>query len=93
VDVKAVESHLMRFLSVDGVTRDEAAIGAAVSDGLRKISVPASAIRFNDVDKRIKLPTETGNLLVDLLAPDPVPACLCCPSRHRAALRRCKAET
>ena len=66
VNVKAAESHLMRFLSVDGVTGEEAAIAAAVSDELKKVSVPASAIRFDDANKRIKIPTQTGNLLVDL---------------------------
>ena len=33
---------------------------------LKKVSVPASAIRFDDANKRIKLPTQTGNLIVDL---------------------------
>jgi len=66
VDVKAAESHLMKFLSVDGVTGEEAAIASAVSDELKKIGVPASAIRFDDANKRISLPTQTGNLLVDL---------------------------
>ena len=66
VDIEAAESHLMRFLSVEGVTGEEAAIAAAVSDELKKVSVPASAIRFDDTNTRIKLPTQTGNLLVDL---------------------------
>ena len=66
VDVKAAESHLMKFLSVDGVTGEEAAIAAAVSDELKKVAVPASSIRFDDVNKRIPLPTQTGNLIVDL---------------------------
>jgi tripeptide aminopeptidase len=66
VDVKAAEEHLMRFLSVEGVTGQEAAIAAAVSDELKKVGVPASAIRFDTVNKRIPLPTQTGNLLVDL---------------------------
>src|SRR5271169_3071472 len=73
VDVKAAESHLMKFLSVDGVTGEEAAIAAAVSDELKKVSVPASAIRFDDANKRIKLPTQTGNLLVDLPGTRPGP--------------------
>ena len=73
VDVKAAESHLMKFLSVDGVTGEEAAIAAAVSDELKKVSVPASAIRFDDANKRIKLPTQTGNLIVDLPGTRPGP--------------------
>jgi tripeptide aminopeptidase len=33
---------------------------------LKKVGVPASAIRFDDANKRIPVPTETGNLLVTL---------------------------
>jgi tripeptide aminopeptidase len=66
IDAKAAEDHLMRFLSVDGVTGQEAAIAAAVSDALKKIGVPASAIRFDDASKRIPVPTQTGNLYADL---------------------------
>jgi tripeptide aminopeptidase len=66
VDVKAAEDHLMKFLSVEGITGHEAAIAAAVSDELKKVGVPTSAIRFDTANKRIPVPTETGNLLVDL---------------------------
>ncbi|MCX7304015.1 MAG: M20/M25/M40 family metallo-hydrolase [Hyphomicrobiales bacterium] len=66
LDVAAAEAHLMRFLSVEGVTGHEANIAAAVSDALQKVGVPASAIRFDDANTRIPLPTETGNLIVDL---------------------------
>ena len=66
LDVAAAEEHLMRFLSVEGVTGQEANIAAAVSDALKKIGVSASAIRFDDANTRIPLPTETGNLIVDL---------------------------
>lgn len=66
LDVASAEEHLMRFLSVEGVTGYEANIAAAVSDALKAIGVPASAIRFDDANTRIPLPTETGNLIVDL---------------------------
>jgi tripeptide aminopeptidase len=66
LNVAAAEAHLMNFLSVEGVTGHEANIAAAVSDALKKIGVPASSIRFDDANKRIPLPTETGNLIVDL---------------------------
>jgi tripeptide aminopeptidase len=66
VDTKAAEDHLMRFLSVDGVTGQEAAIAATVSDALKKVGVPESAIRFDDANKRIPVPTQTGNLYADL---------------------------
>jgi hypothetical protein len=44
----------------------EAAIAAAVSDDLRRVGVPASAIRFDNAHKRMPVPTQTGNLIVDL---------------------------
>lgn len=76
LDVAAAEEHLMRFLSVEGVTGHEANIAAAVSDALKAIGVPASAIRFDDANKRIPLPTETGNLIVDLPGTRPGPRLL-----------------
>jgi tripeptide aminopeptidase len=66
VATRAAEEYLMRFLSVEGVTGEEAAIAAAVSNELQKIGVPASAIRFDDANRRIPMHTQTGNLYVDL---------------------------
>ena len=66
VDVKSAEEHLMRFLAVEGLSGQEKAIGNAVCDGLKKVGVPASAIRFDKVNERIPAPTQTGNLFVDL---------------------------
>lgn len=66
IDEQAAEAHLMRFLEVEGVTGEEAAIAAAVADELQKVGVPAAAIRFDTVHERIPVPTQTGNLLVDL---------------------------
>jgi tripeptide aminopeptidase len=63
----------MRFLAVEGVTGQEAAIAAAVTDELKKVGVPAAAIRFDTVHKRILVPTQTGNLLVDLPGTRPGP--------------------
>ena len=56
VDVKAAEEHLMRFLSVEGVTGQEEAIAAAVIDELKKVGVPASAIRFDTVNMNMDKP-------------------------------------
>jgi tripeptide aminopeptidase len=66
VDVKTAEDHLMRFLAVEGLSGQEAAMAAAVSDELKKVGVPASALRFDTVNQRIPVPTQTGNLFVDL---------------------------
>ncbi|WP_428305720.1 M20/M25/M40 family metallo-hydrolase [Lacipirellula sp.] len=66
LDVAAAEARLMRYLAVEGVTGHEAAIASAIIDDLKSLGVPASAIKFDDANQRIPLPTETGNLLVTL---------------------------
>src|SRR6516162_9086641 len=66
VDMKTAEDHLMRFLKIEGLSGQEKAIGEAVIDELKKVGVPASAIRFDKVNERIPVPTQTGNLFVDL---------------------------
>lgn len=76
LDVAAAEDHLMRFLSVEGITGREKNIGLAVCDTLKKIGVPESAIRFDEANKRIPLPTETGNLIVDIPGTRPGPRLL-----------------
>jgi tripeptide aminopeptidase len=76
LDVAAAEAHLMRFLSIEGVTGQEANIAAAVSDALKKVGVPASAIRFDDANTRIPVPTETGNLIAEMEGTQPGPRLL-----------------
>ncbi len=76
LDAAAAEKHLMKFLAIDGVTGHEAAIARAVSDELKAVGVPASVIRFDDAHKRIPLPTETGNLIVELPGTKPGPRIL-----------------
>jgi tripeptide aminopeptidase len=45
LDVAAAEDHLMRFLSVEGVTGQEANIAAAVCDALKKQrSIPSRSM-------------------------------------------------
>lgn len=66
LDVKAAEDHLMNFLEIEGVTGHEKAIAEAVSAALVKVGVPKSSIRYDEVNKKIPLPTETGNLIVTL---------------------------
>lgn len=66
LDRAAAEDHLMRFLSVEGVTGQEANIASAVIEALKAVGVSGANIRFDDANERIPLPTETGNLIVDL---------------------------
>src|SRR2546421_8794301 len=69
VDTQTATDRLMRFLAVEGVTGKEAAIGRELSAALQESGVPASAIRLDDANTRIPVPTETGNLIVDLPGP------------------------
>jgi tripeptide aminopeptidase len=66
VDTEAATGRLMRFLAVEGVTGQEAAIGREIASALQESGVPADAIRLDDANTRIPVPTETGNLVVDL---------------------------
>ncbi len=66
VDVQAAQDRLMHFLAVEGITGEEAAIAEAVAVELKTLGVPASAIHFDTVNERIPLPTQTGNMWVDL---------------------------
>ena len=66
VDTKAATDRLMRFLAIEGVTGQEAAIGRELTVALKESGVPAKAIRLDDANTRIPVPTETGNLIVDL---------------------------
>ena len=49
LDVPAAIDRLMRFLAVEGVTGEEAAIGKEIVAALKEAGVAASAIRFDDV--------------------------------------------
>ncbi|HRD77935.1 MAG TPA: M28 family peptidase, partial [Hyphomicrobiaceae bacterium] len=66
VDTEAAIGRLMRFLAVPGVTGRESLIAADVTAALKEAGVPAKAIRLDDANKRIPVPTETGNLIVEL---------------------------
>jgi tripeptide aminopeptidase len=59
-------ARLLRFLAVEGVTGQEAAIAQAVIADLVAAGVPRRAIRFDQAHRRIPLPTQTGNLIVTL---------------------------
>ncbi|HEX4589189.1 MAG TPA: M28 family peptidase, partial [Gemmataceae bacterium] len=73
VDEAAAVSRLMRFLAVEGVTGHEAAIAREICAALREVGVPKSAIRQDDANKKMLLPTECGNLIVRLRGNRPGP--------------------
>jgi tripeptide aminopeptidase len=58
--------RLLRFLSVEGITGQEKAIGQEVTRALLETGVPRRAIQLDKANAKIPLPTETGNLIVTL---------------------------
>lgn len=66
IDADAATSRLMQLLSVEGVTGKEQKIGKELHAMFRSVGVPARAMRFDDAHTRIPLPTESGNLIIDL---------------------------
>jgi tripeptide aminopeptidase len=72
-DTDQAINRLLRFLAVEGVTGQEAAIGKAVVQALIEAGIPRKAIRFDRAQERIPLPTQTGNLIVTLPGTRPGP--------------------
>src|SRR5882757_2222257 len=66
VDTKAAVARLMRFLAIQGITGEEEAIGREIAATLQELGVPAGAIRLDEANTRIPLPTQTGNFIIDL---------------------------
>jgi tripeptide aminopeptidase len=77
IDPDRAISRLMRFLAIQGVTGQEEAIGRDVVEALIEAGVSRSAIRFDEAHKKIPLPTQTGNLIVDLPGTVDAPRRLC----------------
>jgi tripeptide aminopeptidase len=73
VDESQAVERLMRFLAVEGVTGQEKAIGAEVIAALVEVGVPRRKIADDNANRRISLPTQTGNLLVDFPGTRPGP--------------------
>ena len=66
IDTEAAIARLMEFLAVPGITGQEAKIGKAIMAALKTAGVPAKGMRLDDANTRIPVPTETGNLIVDI---------------------------
>lgn len=66
IDHDAATSRLMKFLSVEGITGQEAAISKVIIAALKDAGVPAKNIRFDEANSRIPVPTQTGNLIATL---------------------------
>ena len=66
IDATAATARLMRFLSVPGITGEEKLIAKEIATALKEAGVPAKAIKHDDAHTRIPLPTQTGNLIVQL---------------------------
>jgi len=66
-------ARLLRFLAVEGVTGQEKAIGQEVIAALLQAGVPRTAMHLDSAAERITLPTQTGNLIVQMPGTRPGP--------------------
>jgi tripeptide aminopeptidase len=66
MDHDAATARLMKFLAVEGITGQEAAISKTIIANLKESGVPAKNIRYDDAHSRIPVPTQTGNLIATL---------------------------
>jgi len=87
VDREQAIAYLMRFLAVEGTTGHEGAIGEEIAGALRELGVPDSAIRFDEAHRRIPVPTEAGNLIVDVAGDGSLPRRMF--SAHRDTVPLC----
>ncbi|HEV3144191.1 MAG TPA: M20/M25/M40 family metallo-hydrolase [Gemmataceae bacterium] len=76
IDSEKAITRLMRFLAIEGITGQERAIAEDVVRALIEAGVPKSAIRFDDANQRIPVPTQTGNIIVNLPGTRPGPRLL-----------------
>jgi tripeptide aminopeptidase len=75
-DESSAIDRLQRFLAVEGITGQEKAIARTVAQELEAVGVPRRTIRHDNAQERIPLPTQTGNLLVNLPGTQPGPRLL-----------------
>jgi tripeptide aminopeptidase len=73
---KAAVDLLMRFLAVEGITGQEKNISQEIQTALKEAGVSPKQIKFDDANKRIPLPTQTGNLIAYLPGTAPGPRLL-----------------
>lgn len=66
VDTAAAVQRLMHFLAVPGITGEEAKIAKEIQAALKAAGVAPRFVKFDDVNTRIPVPTQTGNLIVQL---------------------------
>jgi len=59
-------NDLLKFLFIEGVTGNEKKIALEVKKTLIKAKIPEEYIFFDNANKKIPLPTQTGNLIVKL---------------------------
>ena len=59
-------NDLLKFLSIEGVTGNEKKIALEVKKTLIEAKIPEEYIFFDNANKKIPFPTETGNLIVKL---------------------------
>jgi tripeptide aminopeptidase len=65
LDKQFATDLLMRFLAVEGVTGREKNIARTIQTTLKEVGVAPRNVRYDDVNSRIPVQTQTGNLLAE----------------------------
>lgn len=76
IDATYATNLLMELLAVEGTTGNEKKIAKAIQTALKAAGVSPKNIRHDDVNDRIPVPTQTGNLLAFLPGTQPGPRLL-----------------
>jgi len=66
IEETAATSLLLRLLAVEGITGQEKNIARTIQTALKEAGVAPRNIRIDDVNSRIPVPTESGNLIAEL---------------------------
>ncbi len=65
-DRKAALAMVMELMAIEGPSGGEAAVARYITDHLRAAGAPASAIRFDQANKKTPIKGEVGNLILQL---------------------------
>src|SRR5262249_43865890 len=66
IDPTAATNLLLRLLAVEGITGQEKNIARTIQTALKEAGVAPRNIRVDDVNTRIPVPTESGNVIAEL---------------------------
>lgn len=73
IDADAALDRYLQLTAIDGISRDESAIGAAILKHLRDAGIPKDQIAIDDAGQKTDPPGNHGNIIVTLPGNDSLP--------------------